>query len=96
MSNIILKERMNFPLSTPLGRLSCGAIFGIGSSLYIKTSITGTGHNIRGINLETGDVSYLSSKLHVIEIQIELKILGAIEDNETDDAYLYEQDIESL
>ena len=81
MASIRFNNRKDFPLSIPVGELKCGAVFGIGINLYIKTNIRERDTNVRVVNLETGCIAYLSPDLHVIEADVEINVIGQVDDD---------------
>ena len=81
MSSIRFNNRKDFPLSVPVGDLKCGTVFGIGINLYIKTNIRERDTNVRAVNLETGCIACLSPDLHVIKADVEISVIGQIDDD---------------
>ena len=81
MASIRFNNRKDFPLSIPVGELKCGTVFGIGINLYIKTNIRERDTNVRVVNLETGCIAYLSPDLHVIEADVEISVIGQVDDD---------------
>ena len=81
MTSVRFNNRKDFPLSVPVGELKYGEVFGIGINLYIKTNIRERDTNIRAVNLETGCIAYLSPDLHVIKADVEINVIGQIDDD---------------
>lgn len=79
MPKVRLLGKVYMPTSVPIDGLCCGSVFAIGYNLYVKTNLVEKDGNIRGVNLETGHVVYLSPNTSVVNVEVEIKMVGAVE-----------------